>query len=143
MTDRKHMARHSSDIDRLQRLAFANGVPATRKQIYAAWSAYSDSSAAGWLILYDEHEYNWASISGRLEDVDAANSSANDDFDAFQDDLDRIIDIARRNGHDLDKAEAFAAWDRASRNQMQDWASLAGYDSDIWAELQPVLQTEA
>lgn len=139
MTDREHMIRHSSDIDRLQRLAFANGVAASPKEVYKAWAAHSEASAAGWLCLYDEPEHNWSAIASDLRDT----PSQFDACEILQEDLDRIAGVARDNGYDLNRVEAFAAWDQASRNQMREWASLSGYEAEIWAELQPILQSEA
>ena len=139
MFDQAHMDRHFNDVERLQNLAFANGVAASPKKVYKAWAAYSEASAAGWLSLYDEMSINWSAIASDLKD----SPKQIDAYEAFQQDLDRIVAIARHNGHDLDRVEAFAAWDRASRDRFQSWASLVGYDDDIWAQIQTALQSDA
>lgn len=140
MIDQDHMSTHLSDVERLQRIAFANGVPATLEQAYAAWAEYSEQSAAGWLILPENPEWIWGSLSDRLGNVvDAATSPANSEFDAFYEDIERIREIAQRSGHYLSSAEAYAAWEKASQKEGRDWIDLPGYDSGIEEGLNGVL----
>lgn len=140
MIDHDHMSTHLSDVERLQRLAFANGVPATLEQAYAAWAEYSEQSAAGWLILPRDPEWTWGSLSTHLESVvDAAASPANSEFDAFYEDIERIREIAQRSGHYLSSTEAYGAWEKISQKDGRDWMDLPGYDATIEEELNSVL----
>ena len=91
MIDRQHMERHLDDVERLMRIAFVNGVPATREQIYEAWSAVSDSSAAGWLMLHDNDDWNWSSLSSHIEF--SGEDSA--EKEAFDTDIARIVSVCR------------------------------------------------
>lgn len=69
MIDRNHMARHSSDVDILVALAASDriGVKLTPEEAYIAWSAYSDISAASWLMLESEEEWNASYLRSGME----------------------------------------------------------------------------
>ena len=142
MIDRDHMQTHMDDVERLQRLAFVHGYPVTLEQVYSAWKECSNTSAAGWLIPYDSDSSNWATLSGYLEDLNAANSEANDALDGFNEEIDRIVSILRQNGLTIDREEAYSAWAKASRLEGQAWQDLPGYDETIWESLKPIFETE-
>ena len=134
MIDREHMERHSRDVERLTHIAFVNGTAITREQAYLAWSKVSESSAAGWLLLYDNNEWNWSSLSSYLDEPSAEAEAALRDFG---NDIDRIIQVARRNGKDLDAREAYDIWQRASRKSWEAiWLQLPSYDEELWNEMQ-------
>lgn len=69
MIDREHMRRHMNDVERIQRVASDNEVVATKSQSYMAWSDYSDSSAASWLILPESDEDLWNQVGSRLTEI--------------------------------------------------------------------------
>lgn len=48
-----------SDTERIVKVAFANGYTISLKQAEAAWEAYSDSMAAGWMRLPEDDEELW------------------------------------------------------------------------------------
>jgi len=136
MIDREHMERHLDDVERLMRIAFVNGIPATREEIYEAWSAVSDTSAAGWLMLHDNDEWNWSSLSSHL----VANEEASAEKDVFDADIARIVSVCRMNGKTIDERQACAAWHKAGRmNNNPDWADLPGYDETLWEEIRPAI----
>ena len=137
MIDRQHMERHLDDVERLMRIAFVNGVPATREQIYEAWSTVSDSSAAGWLMLHDNDGWNWSSLSSHIE-FSGEDSAEKESFDA---DIARIVSVCRMNGKDIDERQACTAWHIAGRTSWgANWLELPGYDEELWNEVRPAIQ---
>ena len=51
MSTDEHMERHIGDVRRLVAICALRGVSISEREAYEAWSAYSDTSAAGWLPL--------------------------------------------------------------------------------------------
>lgn len=53
-------SRYSDDVEYLVKLAASDwiGVTLTPEEAYTAWSAYSKTSAANWLMLEEEEEWN-------------------------------------------------------------------------------------
>lgn len=132
----EHMNSHLDDVERLMRIAFVNGFPATREQVYEAWSKVSDASAAGWLMLYDNDEWNWSSLSSHLEAGEPS-----DEFASFGADIERIVEVCRRNGKEIDERQACAAWHLAGRQSWSaNWMELPSYDDELWKEISPAIK---
>lgn len=132
----EHMNSHLEDVERLMRIAFVNGVPATREQVYQAWTKVSESSAAGWLMLYDNDEWNWSSLSSHLEADETS-----DELEAFGADIERIVSVCRMNGKDIDVRQACTAWHLAGRQSWSaNWMQLPSYDEELWNEISPMIE---
>lgn len=63
----EHMQRHIDDVRRLVAICAARGRTITERDAYEAWSAYSDTSAAGWLILEGDDDHLLAMIESYLQ----------------------------------------------------------------------------
>ena len=137
MNDKEHMQRHLGDVERLMRLAFVYGTPTTRDRVYEAWRKVSESSAAGWLMPYDNDEWNWSSISAHLEASDQGNA----EMHSFMDDMRRIVEVCRANGHRIDERQACTAWHRAgTKSWGANWLELPSYDDELWKEIRPSIE---
>lgn len=51
------LADYDHDLQRMRRVLNEHGYDASRQDLYQAWLAYSESSAAGWMCLSDEDDY--------------------------------------------------------------------------------------
>lgn len=59
---------HKGDCERIQKILAANGYKASLEQCKFLWETYSDSLAAGWLILPEEDEQVLSNISPYFEE---------------------------------------------------------------------------
>ena len=133
MIDREHMERHSTDVERLTQIAYVNGVIVTPEQAYSAWSEASDNSAASWLMLDENDSWVWSRMSSYLGKVPLTTEGL---MTEFAQDIERIVDVARRNGTDLTQSQAYSAWRRASAKSWNaNWLELPSYDHELWSEI--------
>jgi len=134
----EHMNSHLDDVERLMRIAFVNGVPITRQQAYDAWSKVSEASAAGWLILYDNDEWNWSSLSSYLE---GPSDEAKAEMNEFGSDIESIVSVCRMNGKDIDARQACTAWHLVGQQSWgANWMQLPSYDEELWNEISPMIE---
>ena len=58
---------YDHDVARLVAVALAAGIEISHDDAKLAWEAYSDSMAAGWMMLDEEDAHNLANIMPYLE----------------------------------------------------------------------------
>lgn len=63
------MNRHIDDVNRLVVAAAANGIALTQAQAYQAWSDYSDSYAAGWMMMPHQDGELWSEAQSRVRRI--------------------------------------------------------------------------
>jgi len=54
--------RYPSDVVRIVHVALEHGVVLSAQEAEKAWEEYSDSMAAGWIIMTGSNEYIWNSL---------------------------------------------------------------------------------
>ena len=64
----EHFVRHERDIERIVRIFLARGFLVSKEEAYQAWCDYSDSYAAGWLILGDNDDEVFRNAMNYLEE---------------------------------------------------------------------------
>lgn len=67
--DTEHMNRHIDDVNRLVVAAAANGIALTQAQAYQAWTDYSDSYAAGWMMMPQQDDELWSEAQSRVRRI--------------------------------------------------------------------------
>jgi hypothetical protein len=59
---------YEDDIEEMQRVLIANGYEASRDDLIACWTDYSDSYAAGWMGLPSNDDELLSILLGRLDE---------------------------------------------------------------------------
>lgn len=125
--------RYPADVARIRQVALAHGVTLDDEQAESVWDDYSDSMAAGWLGLPDSDDDLWSTVSAHLVEMDSICSDDEDDVEIrYPADVQRIRQVALRNGLDLDDADAQAAWERFSESMAAGWMALPEDDEDLY-----------
>lgn len=63
LRDEGEMDSYSFDVECIQRAAASEGYAISAKDAQAAWERYSESMAAGWMMLEDTPAETWSRIS--------------------------------------------------------------------------------
>lgn len=63
----KNKHRYPDDVKRILSVLIAHGYQATEEQAISLWDEYSDSMAAGWMMLPDEDKDIYSCIEDYIE----------------------------------------------------------------------------
>ena len=107
------MQRHIDDVNRLVSVAAANGIVLTQNQSYQAWTDYSDSYAAGWMMMPHQDDELWSEAQSRVRRIHVQDNLLGGETRKIAA-LDRIINVmethkrfqTRYYGHE----EMFELW---------------------------------